>query len=55
MNKNYKEKLENYRESIDRLDSILTYFTAKIISVFCGVLETIVPRYKACQDVWFPY
>ncbi len=25
MNKNYKEKLDNYRESIDRLDSILTY------------------------------
>ncbi len=25
MNKSYKEKLEEYRESIDRLDSILTY------------------------------
>ena len=25
MNKIYKEKLDNYRESIDRLDSILTY------------------------------
>ena len=25
MDKSYKEKLENYRESIDRLDSILTY------------------------------
>ena len=25
MNKNYKEKLEDYRESIDRLDTILTY------------------------------
>ena len=25
MNKSYKEKLEEYRESIDRLDSILIY------------------------------
>jgi hypothetical protein len=25
MNKNYKEKLQDCRESIDRLDSILTY------------------------------
>ena len=25
MNKSYKEKIEEYRESIDRLDSVLIY------------------------------
>ena len=29
MNKNYKEKIEEYRVSIDRLDSVLIYTLGK--------------------------